>query len=84
MGAYEEAQPQVVGYDDYYGFLGASSMYTEWRDVYQSPEIASSPERFALMQAMKSARTMCITRQSKATSASMKPTLFSGRMMKVL
>jgi arylsulfatase len=25
-------------------------MYTEWRDVYFNPEIALSPERFAMME----------------------------------
>jgi len=41
--------PQNVGFD-YYGFLGVSDMYTEWRDVYFNPEVALSPERFAMME----------------------------------
>ena len=50
MGENEGSLPQNVGYDDYYGFLGVSDMYTEWRDIYFNPEIALSPSRFALMQ----------------------------------
>lgn len=50
MGENEGSQPQNVGYDDYYGFLSVSDMYTEWRDQYFNPEIALSPERFAMQQ----------------------------------
>jgi arylsulfatase A-like enzyme len=49
MGENEGSLPQNVGYDDYYGFLGVSDMYTEWRDQYFNPEVALSPKRFALM-----------------------------------
>ncbi|MGZ5043535.1 MAG: sulfatase-like hydrolase/transferase [Methylobacter sp.] len=52
MGENEASLPQNVGYDDYYGFLSVSDMYTEWRDVYFNPEIALSPSRFAMMQNM--------------------------------
>lgn len=50
MGENEPSLPQNVGYDDYYGFLSVSDMYTEWRDVYFNPEIALSPSRFAMLQ----------------------------------
>ncbi len=50
MGENEGSLPQNVGYDDYYGFLGVSDMYTEWRDEYFNPEVALSPERYALME----------------------------------
>lgn len=50
MGEVEGSVPQDVGFDDFYGFLGVSDMYTEWRDVYFNPEIALSPERFAMME----------------------------------
>ncbi|AFM27667.1 sulfatase-like hydrolase/transferase [Desulfomonile tiedjei] len=50
MGENEASLPHNVGYDNYYGFLGVSDMYTEWRDTYFNPEIALSPGRFALMQ----------------------------------
>jgi len=50
MGENEGSMPQNVGYDDYYGFLSVSDMYTEWRDEYFNPEIALSPERFAMME----------------------------------
>jgi len=50
MGENEGSLPHNVGYDDYYGFLGVSDMYTEWRDIYFNPEMALSPSRFAMMQ----------------------------------
>jgi len=50
MGENQGSLPQNVGYDDYLGFLGVSDMYTEWRDEYLNPEVALSPERFAMMQ----------------------------------
>ena len=43
MGENEGSLPQNVGFDDYFGFLGVSDMYTEWRDVYFNPEVALSP-----------------------------------------
>lgn len=49
MGASEGSLPYDHGYDDYYGFLHVSDMYSEWRDVYFNPEIAWSPERFNYM-----------------------------------
>jgi arylsulfatase len=52
MGENEASQPQNVGYQDYYGFLSVSDMYTEWRDIYFNPEIALSPPRFAMLQQM--------------------------------
>jgi len=36
---------QNVGFDDFYGFLSVSDMYTEWRDPYFFPEIVYSEER---------------------------------------
>ncbi|MGX2029582.1 sulfatase-like hydrolase/transferase [Methylocaldum gracile] len=50
MGENEGSLPQNVGYDDYYGFLSVSDMYTEWRDVYFNPEIALSPSRTEMME----------------------------------
>ena len=50
MGEVAGSIPPDVGFDDFYGFLGVSDMYTEWRDVYFNPEIALSPERFELME----------------------------------
>lgn len=50
MGENEASLPQNVGFDDYYGFLGVSDMYTEWRDVYFNPEVALSPGRFAMLE----------------------------------
>jgi arylsulfatase len=45
MGENEESQPQHVGFDDFYGFLSVSDMYTEWRDPYFFPEVVYSEER---------------------------------------
>jgi arylsulfatase A-like enzyme len=45
LGENAESQPQHVGFDDFYGFLSVSDMYTEWRDPYFFPEIVYSPER---------------------------------------
>ena len=49
LGENETSLPQNLGYDNYYGFLGVSDMYTEWRDQYFNPEVALSPKRFAMM-----------------------------------
>ena len=45
MGENAESQPQNVGFDDFYGFLSVSDMYTEWRDPNFFPEIVYSEER---------------------------------------
>jgi arylsulfatase len=50
MGENEGSLPQNVGFDDYYGFLGVSDMYSEWRDIYFNPEVALSPSRFKMME----------------------------------
>lgn len=50
MGENTGSLPQNVGFDDYYGFLGVSDMYTEWRDVYFNPEVALSPSRYKMLE----------------------------------
>ncbi|HVM41735.1 MAG TPA: arylsulfatase, partial [Acidimicrobiia bacterium] len=45
MGENPQSQPQNVGFDDFYGFLSVSDMYTEWRDPYFFPEVVYSDER---------------------------------------
>lgn len=45
LGENAESQPQNVGFDDFYGFLSVSDMYTEWRDPYFFPEVVYSEER---------------------------------------
>ncbi len=45
MGENVQSQPQHVGFDDFYGFLSVSDMYTEWRDPNFFPEIVYSEER---------------------------------------
>ena len=50
-GEDEGSQPQNVGFDDFYGFLGWSGLYTDWRDEAMLPEWALSPQRQAFAQA---------------------------------
>ncbi len=50
MGENVESQPQHVGFDDFFGFLSVSDMYTEWRDPNFNPEIALSPTRTAFLE----------------------------------
>lgn len=45
MGENRESQPQHVGFDDFYGFLSVSDMYSEWRDPNFFPEVVYSEER---------------------------------------
>jgi arylsulfatase A-like enzyme len=45
IGENTESQPQHVGFDDFYGFLSVSDMYTEWRDPHFFPEIVYSEQR---------------------------------------
>ncbi len=42
-GENEESQPHNVGFDDFYGFLGWSGLYTDWQDENFAPEFALSP-----------------------------------------
>ncbi|MGH2901711.1 MAG: sulfatase-like hydrolase/transferase, partial [Solirubrobacteraceae bacterium] len=45
MGENLASQPQNTGFDDFFGFLSVSDMYTEWRDPYFFPEVVYSDER---------------------------------------
>jgi arylsulfatase len=45
MGENRDSQPQHVGFDDFYGFLSVSDMYSEWRDPYFFPEVVYSEAR---------------------------------------
>ena len=45
LGENVESQPQNVGFDDFYGFLSVSDMYSEWRDPYFFPEVVYSEAR---------------------------------------
>lgn len=45
LGENRESQPQHVGFDDFYGFLSVSDMYSEWRDPAFFPEIVYSRAR---------------------------------------
>ncbi|MBB63810.1 MAG: arylsulfatase [Waddliaceae bacterium] len=39
LGEREDQQPHNCGYDDFFGFLAVSNMYTEWRDKHFNPEL---------------------------------------------
>ena len=45
-----DSQPQNKGYDDFYGFLTVSDMYTEWRDEHYNPEVVFDKERTELIR----------------------------------
>lgn len=45
LGENAESQPQNVGFDDFYGFLSVSDMYSEWRDPYFFPEVVYNQAR---------------------------------------
>ncbi len=45
LGENDASQPQNVGFDDFFGFLSVSDMYTEWRDPYFFPEMVYSAAR---------------------------------------
>lgn len=53
MGENEESLPQHTGFDDFYGFLSVSDMYTEWRDPYFFPEIVYSEQRTEWVKNLK-------------------------------
>jgi len=44
------SQPQMVGFDDFYGFLGWSGLYTDWQDENFAPEFALNPDRQAYVK----------------------------------
>jgi arylsulfatase len=50
MGENRDSQPQHVGFDDFYGFLSVSDMYTEWRDPYFFPEVVYNETRTAWIE----------------------------------
>ncbi len=52
LGESTASQPQHCGFDDFYGFLSVSDMYTEWRDPYFFPEMVYSEARTAWVQNM--------------------------------
>jgi arylsulfatase len=45
LGENIASQAQNVGFDDFYGFLSVSDMYSEWRDAQFFPEIVYSNAR---------------------------------------
>ena len=59
LGENVESQPQHVGFDDFYGFLSVSDMYTEWRDPYFFPEVVYSDERTSGCRTSRSTSASC-------------------------
>jgi arylsulfatase len=53
LGENVESQPQHVGFDDFYGFLSVSDMYSEWRDPYFFPEVVYSEARTEWVENME-------------------------------
>jgi arylsulfatase A-like enzyme len=49
-GENEDSQPHNVGFDDFYGFLGWSGLYTDWQDEDFAPDFALNPDRQAYVQ----------------------------------
>jgi arylsulfatase len=45
MGENVASQPQNCGFDDFYGFLSVSDMYSEWRDPHFFPEVVYNKAR---------------------------------------
>ena len=45
VGENSASQAQNVGFDDFYGFLSVSDMYSEWRDPHFFPEMVYSEAR---------------------------------------
>jgi arylsulfatase len=52
LGENVASQPQNVGFDDFYGFLSVSDMYSEWRDPAFFPDIVYSEARTEWMRNM--------------------------------
>ena len=50
LGDNTENLPTALGYDEFYGFLNVSDMYSEWKDPYYNPEVANDAERTHYMQ----------------------------------
>jgi arylsulfatase len=50
LGDNAENLPTALGYDEFYGFLNVSDMYSEWKDPYYNPEVTHDAERTHYMQ----------------------------------
>jgi arylsulfatase len=50
LGEKTESQPQNLGYDDFFGFLGVCDQYTAWRDANLNPEFVYNPERTEILK----------------------------------
>lgn len=67
VGENTASQPQNVGFDDFYGFLSVSDMYSEWRDPHYFPEIVYSEARTEWVKNMPFNR--CFVHAKKAQEA---------------
>jgi arylsulfatase len=52
IGEDEASQPQNNGFDDFFGYLGWSGLYTDWQDEDFAPEFALSPDRQAYVRSV--------------------------------
>jgi arylsulfatase A-like enzyme len=67
VGENAASQPQNVGFDDFYGFLSVSDMYTEWRDPHFFPEVVYSEARTEWVKNMQFNR--CFVHAKKGGAA---------------
>lgn len=44
LGESPSNQPQYNGFDEYYGYLGSTKNYTEWRDPKINPTLSNNPK----------------------------------------
>jgi arylsulfatase len=76
LGENVESQPQNAGFDDFYGFLSVSDMYSEWRDPAFFPEIVSRRARATSRGSSPASR--CCGRACATTSPPSRPIHPSG------
>jgi arylsulfatase A-like enzyme len=67
LGESLASQPQNVGFDDFYGFLSVSDMYSEWRDPHFFPELVYSQARTEWVKNMPFNK--CFVHASKGATA---------------
>ena len=68
VGENSASQPQNVGFDDFYGFLSVSDMYSEWRDPHYFPEIVYSDARTEWVKNMPFNRCFVHAKRSGAAT----------------
>ena len=66
MGENVQSQPQNVGFDEFYGFLTVSDIYTEWPDPYFNPDIVNKPGRQAFVRNLDFSKDLVKARKGGA------------------